>query len=675
MSTKIRELLTSVFSKEGLLAAALPDFEERKQQSEMSFEILNTYLDNKIALIEAGTGIGKSLAYLVPAILWAAKEKEKTVISTYTIALQEQLIYKDIPFVLQILGVDLKAVLVKGMSNYLCLRKVEESFEGKALEEWARNGKEGSRCEAPFPISSESWEKIGASADTCNSVECPHYKECFFFKARRQAQQAQIIVVNHHLLCADLAVKSRNPEQGILPPYERLVLDEAHHFEDVAMEMLCTRIDRLCFFRLFSRLFSDFCLHRFQGDGALRQRLEIDLPAQREIVAKKIAEAFDKVEKILFINNAFEKKIRIHPKVLKEIKPFFEDVLSLLRSFATTLFSLQSDLEPVREFISSPFAELQMTRRNLQDLIDKLEDFFTETEELQKIKWFERPGGFLVSVSLDISSFLHENLFSKIFSASLCSATLATSGKFAFMRRRLGIADKAEVIEQIYASPFDYEKRTLLAVPLDLPNPDEPSFVAAASKAIFKTICISRGSAFVLFTSYEMLEACYSQVLELAAQEKFYFLKQGEFSRRLLLETFKAQKHSVLFGTDSFWEGVDVAGEALSCVILVKLPFKAPNDPLMEAQKEILLKKGEDPFFHYAVPQAVIKFKQGFGRLMRKKDDYGCIVCLDKRLTTKTYGKSFLKSLPPSRLLCGSSEQIFSEMKTFYRSHRCPPPP
>lgn len=727
--TSASEILDTIFSAEGLLKKCLKNFEARKEQQEMAQVILEAYEKNHHSLIEAGTGIGKSLAYLVPAVFWALKHQEKTVISTHTIALQEQLIRKDIPFLLKIMDADLQAVLVKGMSNYLCLRKLdelkeqlpiytkEEQQELETIEAWATAAGEGCRSELAKPVSGSTWEKVGAEAENCTYNRCPHYKRCFFFRARREAAEAQILVVNHHLLCADLAIKQMKDakvEGTVLPQYKRAVLDEAHHFEEVALESLSLRIDRVGLIRLLGKLYSDHQPLRSRLNllrqslsyaprhlpqkeiASITQRVEMDLPAEKRNLVEKIEATFDALQEFcsmqlteLSQQELREQKWRLKENIFKDpllqqnIKPIFRELSESLYRFAASLKGLVKDLEALKdaqfqESLAGHCAEIQSTSGRLEEMASAIGRFFEEDVNPHRVRWIEssllpgRANMILVDANLDVSSYLKEAFFNRLSTASLCSATLSTNGHFQFVRQRLGLSDETErtISERVFYSPFDYKNRALLVIPNDLPLPTDPGFTASAAEAAFQAILASRGNAFVLFTSYDMLIAAYNLLLPRAKEHGLTLLRQGESARHALIDKFKSKEGSVLFGTDSFWEGVDVAGEALRCVILVKLPFRVPSDPLVQAQTEALVKQGKDPFFDYTVPQAVVKFKQGFGRLIRSKQDRGCIVCLDKRLTTKSYGKAFLKSLPSCRMVVLESDKAFEEMRDFYKKTR-----
>ncbi len=700
------KLLELIFAKDGLLSRTLKNFEERVGQKEMAVSILEAYQHDKIALIEAGTGTGKSLAYLVPAVYWALKHQEKTVITTHTIALQEQLLHKDIPFLLKTMDVDLSACLVKGMSNYLCLRKLqelqdqpllfsmEESKEGQALEQWAEKTTEGSRSDVSFSVSSATWEKVAAERESCNRQQCPHYKECFFFKARKQAEDSQLLIVNHHLLLADLEKRRRNPgQESILPPYHRLIIDEAHHLEDIALESFAERFERITFLRLLSKLHSEahpersrLTLLRAEIAGlspTLLQKIEIDLPAQKRVCQTQSEETFATLTHFFeTLALSKESRRRITESIFELTfwkEHIVKAVILLAEEIERLSLGLNGVLSDLEAFEGTPLYEkLLLHRIEMQAIADRLElsasflTQFTQDEPKDKrVRWFEVNGNnvILVDAALDISQFLNEHLFSQQRTAILCSATMATARSFKFIKQRLGLTEQEHKLQEgIFDSPFNYQERTLFVVPTDLSLPSSPDFVSECAQTMAEAIAISQGSVFLLFTSYDMLQSCYRALSATDLPHRYPFLKQGDLPRHLLLEQFKRREGNVLFATDSFWEGVDVPGEALRCVIIAKLPFSVPSDPLYEAYAQSLEKEGLDPFFDYSVPNAVIKFKQGFGRLMRKNDDRGCVLCLDHRIVKKNYGKHFLQSLPDCRTCFGPKQQAFTEMKKFYQT-------
>lgn len=667
-------------------------FEARSCQQEMAGQIVQAYLKSQIALVEAGTGTGKSLAYLIPAILWAIKTKERTVISTHTIALQEQLLLKDIPLLLKVLNVDLKAVIVKGMGNYLCLKRLEEvsdldlpsDLPLDRIKDWSEKTKEGSYSSLPFFLPVANWEKVNADSHSCSHIHCPHYKECFVFRARRHAEDAHLIVANHHMLLADLAARERSQgkeEKSLIPSYSRVVVDEAHHLEDVALSALSCKFDRLWLVRLLGRLHSE--THPERGrfymiremikepQSSLIPRLLIDLPASKNGLVELIAQAFAVLE--AFCQKTFgEKEARWrlrqehleHPLLLQEVIPQFQQLVKALEKFIQSLQSLKTDIDQISMDQSTI---VQGIAAKLDEYRLGLEKFFENDDQLTRVRWVEvNTSGSnltLVDARLDVSQFLREKFFSTVATASLCSATLSCAGGFKHLRQALGINEEFAVTENIYHSPFDYATQSLLAIPTDLPDPAESTFIQNAIATIEQALEISQGGAFILFTSYEMLHMVHQALHPFALEKGLLFLKQGDGSRQMLVEQFKKEKRCVLFGTDSFWEGIDIAGNALRLVIITKLPFRVPSDPLVQAVSELLDKSGKNAFMDYQVPQAVLKFKQGFGRLIRTKEDKGAILCLDKRLSTKFYGKLFIKSLPECKIVTGTSNEVLEAMK------------
>lgn len=708
------KLLDIIFSQDGLLGRFLDAFEPRPGQKEMAQGILSAYEEDKIALIEAGTGIGKSLAYLVPAVYWALKHQEKSVISTHTIALQEQLIRKDIPFLLKTMDVDLKAVLVKGMGNYLCLRKLselrqqpllfslDESQQVQNIEQWSERTSEGSRSEIKFPISSGTWEKVACEADNCSHVQCPFYKHCFFFKARKEAEDAQILVVNHHLLMADINAKIRQDgaqEKSVIPRFERAIIDEAHHLEQVALDSFAQSSDRIGLQRLLGRIFSENHPERSrlnliradfsQAKPSLVHALDVEVPVQKKECAALIEKAF--AEMAHFLESIIaqprfgskENKWRLTQAICSleywkdPLQKTFHSLAEKLTQLSLALSALEGQLgefkgTKLEEQAQDHSLELKSLAMRLEENAANLTRFFSDEDPDKRVRWVEMTAAnvVLMDANLAVASLLYENLFAKLRTTALCSATLTTNRAFSYLKERLGIhLEKEEnVSEQIFDSPFDYAQRTLLAIPSDLPGPSDPQFLPQILEPIKQTIQVSKGNAFILFTSYEMLQWTHEKLSNDATLSKYTLLKQGDLSRHVLLEEFKQTPGSVLFATNSFWEGVDVPGEALRCVVIVKLPFIVPSEPIYQACSEALEREGKDPFNDYAVPQAVIRFKQGFGRLMRKKNDRGCIVCLDHRLVKKNYGKQFLNSLPPCKTTSGPFKKVLEEMRAHYAS-------
>lgn len=724
------EKTLKLIQDEGLLCRTSKGFEPRDQQQKMMANIINAYNHNHIALIEAGTGTGKSLAYLIPALIWAAKCQERTVISTHTITLQEQLIQKDIPHLLETLNLKLKVVLVKGMHQYLCLRKLEDAHaemvffpteehkEIEKIEAWRKTASEGSKSELPFTPSPSVWERVGAESEACTHHQCPHYQQCYFYKARRQAQDAQILVSNHHLLFSDLMKRAETlnySETALLPPYKRMILDEAHHIEDIATEYFASRLSRLDLMRVIARLAADKHsatqgklpilkekIHAVFQKGAPQEitkiinRLTIDLPAMRHVLNERIHHTFERLASFIDkikkpfpqddIASPTEQKLRLleehlsHIHWKEEVLPHAEKLTEILKQYRQVINSLEIDLKLIdhdrlHEQTKNIRIDIQALASRLEGAIHLLTTFFTQWKEPSKVRWMEsQPLKTLLNVQLidadlDVSKALAESLFSKFSTIVLCSATLTTNQQFGFFKKRLGLEllNQRAITENIYDSPFDYRKQALLAVPTDLPPPNHPDFNEIAYENIWKAIQASHGQAFVLFTSYTMMQKCHEILGARLETHHYPLLKQGDENRQTLLEKFKKTKRAVLFGTDSFWEGVDVVGDALRCVIIVKLPFKVPSEPIIQARTEAILERGGDPFFEFAVPNAIVKFKQGFGRLIRHKWDRGCIICLDTRLVMKGYGKLFLNSLPPCEKVFMNSDHLFPKISDFYR--------
>lgn len=724
--------ILKLLDSDGLLTRLIKGFESRPQQREMMANIIDAYNYDRITLIEAGTGTGKSLAYLIPALIWASRFKERTLISTNTINLQEQLVQKDIPRLLQVLNLDLKAALVKGMNNYVCLRKLDDaqiearlypSAENEEIENivlWSRRTVEGSRSCLTFLPSMSAWEKVSAESEACSHNQCPYYQQCFFFKARRQAQDAQILVSNHHMLLADLAKRGDSgnyDETCLIPAYKRVIVDEAHHLEELATEHFADRMHRLELNRILGRLASDkqgankgklpMLKDKIQSlsqkvpsceISPILHRLTIELPALRHRLIDETNRAFDALTSFVLDINAPvdrqneedqpEKKLRLldehheHPKWVDEVIPGINHLIGTLREYRYCMVSLEAQMKAVdserfHEQTKSMRLDIQALGIRLESAIGMLNQFIIKISSQTRVRWIETQrlktliNVHLIDADLDVSQALIDFLFSKFPTIVLCSATLTTNNRFDFIRHRLGLTKETlpdrHTSEHIYHSPFNYKQQVLLAVPVDMPAPSHRDFNMAAFENIWKAIEASRGQAFVLFTSYSMLQQCAQMLAERIEKNRYHLFKQGDDNRQTLLNKFKTTGRSILFGTDSFWEGVDVAGDALRCVIIVKLPFKVPSEPIIQARTEAIIKKGGDPFIDYSVPHAVVKFKQGFGRLVRNQWDRGCIICLDTRLVTKRYGEYFLNSLPSCEKAFMRGELLWPKMVEFYR--------
>ena len=701
----------------GPIQHKLKYFEERDSQKRMLANLIDAFNKNAIALIEAGTGTGKSMAYLIPAILAATIWKERVVLSTHTISLQEQLLEKDLPLLMDALGVTLKAVLVKGMGNYVCLRKWDDiEFDKNFLspedqetlahmENLSCHQGIGSKADFPFTPPYALWDMVKAEYETCNGTDCPHYQQCYYVQARKNAQDAQILIVNHHLLLADLIGKGSedSTKNGILPQYNRLIIDEAHNLEDIATEYFANKVSRLELLKILSKI-SFEKLGKSQGKLSLikeklsrantmgpnmMNRFNLEIPALKREVVKEITDTFFLLDQFQKSQSQSEEcKVRLRDHHYKSenwiiIGKKLKDLHNILQRYSQELLRIEDSInelddEKIKESTKGPIHDLKNMAKRLGQEADLIHTFASAASLQESIRWLESTltkSGLNIScidAQTDISKLLLKYLFIPFDTVALLSATLTTRGSFDYIKSQMGLTDtKRTLIEASYESPFNFEKQALLLVPMDVPNPSSPDFLSHAETLIEEALLASRGNAFILFTSYGMLKKCYERLYNRLVAHRFYPLKQGNESRGDLLNRFIRKDRSVLFGTDSFWEGVDVVGEALRLVIIAKLPFKVPTDPLIEAKSESIEAQGNDPFTHLFLPKAAIKFKQGFGRLIRNKKDRGCIVCLDKRLVTKSYGQYLLKSLPkcplhvlPSAHLKGAMEEFYK--KTYY---------
>lgn len=678
--------MEALFGEQGPLAKAFAGYQYRAAQVEMASQVEEVLREGGIGLIEAGTGIGKSMAYLAAAI----RSGQTTVVSTHTISLQQQLIDKDIPRLAEALGVEIKAALMKGMSNYLCLRRLGDAMairralgaeEREGIEEvasWSEQNSQGSLSDLPTYPSRLVRERIRMEGDGCNRTLCPHYKQCLFFAARRESSEADILVVNHHLLLADLALRVEG--EAILPDYDQLIIDEAHHLEEVATQIFAERVSERDLDRIYGRLQSegrlrtgrlDLIVDKVRGrDGGskIEQKIEISIPAEKREASQALARLFLTLRSHFGTDRLrlLEKQLEL-PIWKEEVQLRAEESEESLSRLAQSLRGVCGDLESMQEDerLRSLRFDVEVLAGRLERMAERIYRFAFDPIDPAKVRWIEQQQ--LYTAQLDISELLERHLFATTHATVLSSATLATHRSFAFCRERLGIdPEHHRVVEAIHHSPFDYEQQSVLLLPSDLVPPDHPDYPRQATERIFDAIEKSGGNTFVLFTSYRMLQSCKQGLKESLDSGGYTLFCQGESERHHLLDQFRHTPKAVLFGTDSFWEGVDVAGDALRCVVLTKLPFRVPTEPIVEAQMDRILAKGGRPFVDYTLPQAIMKFKQGFGRLIRGHSDRGCIVCLDSRLIHKPYGRAFLGSLPPTPIVHGNREEILVHMERFY---------
>lgn len=667
--------LDTVFSENGPLAKSFATYEKRSSQEEMAEQVMQTFSEHQISLIEAGTGTGKSFAYLLPALHYAVKERRPIIVSTHTIALQEQLAFRDLPFLLKALDLDLNVVLVKGMGNYLCLKRYEEEPSTSSifaasdrqmnrLNRWVKQTQEGSFSDISFSLDSSLWNRVNAESEQCTHAQCPHYKKCFFFRAREEVEKAHILIVNHHLLFADLLARSREEERTILPDSDHLIIDEAHHLTTTARHCLSRELDRKKIFPLLSSIISEkkengilVSLRESLSHPGLLSQVETDIPTLKHELALSFQTAFSTLDQFVGKHLPYTDKKLLTKTELnlsfwkKEIIPAFTECKDHLAQLIKNLACLSEDIKHLidreEKKAKASCVQLDQLCRRLEEIEETIDLFLSDTPSDTEVLSVEKnPQAKLLSVPLSLSSFLQEQLFERFSSLTLCSASLATAKSFSYLRHELGLTESTRVEEKIYPSPFDYQNNVYFALPSDLPSPEEPSFLSESVEQIAEAIRLTKGGAFILFTSYHMLHQAHEILDPIFEDSEITLLKQGNTSRTKLLEQFQETPHSVLLGTDSFWEGVDVPGEELRLVIITKLPFPVPSEPLFEAQSTQYRKEGKNPFMSLAVPQTSLKLKQGFGRLIRSQSDRGIVLLLDKRIQTKSYGANLLSSLP-----------------------------
>ncbi len=713
----------------GLISQRLQGFEDRPEQLRMAFAATDALNQHRIALIEAGTGTGKSLAYLVPSILWALGNKERLVVSTNTINLQEQLTRKDLPFLKRATNLDFEVVLVKGRSNYLCLRRLESASaepglfdtehvgELSALRDWAGQTKDGSREDLSFIPHSTLWEEVCCEADQCSRSRCPHFNVCFFHQSRRRAARADILVVNHSLLLADLALRRQTDNfsaLAVLPPFSRLVIDEAHHLEEVATRYFSTQVTRFAYARTLNRL-----RHPRKPQRGLLPRLLVQLGKsladdqdklyhqlheQIETLLGRRQQLFDRAVADLEdcgIDLAKEvgREIRTGEEIRQRLIPAFiatdawAKAVGQLRSLARTtdeyaealqtlLKTLGKLTDEAAEETRSLATDLAGIKVRLQTIAEHILAFVSN--DANACAWFEivrgrigRSEGIitrLCTAPLVVAPLLRETLMERMQTVILTSATLTIAERFNYLRHRIGLdeIEPTRVTELLLASPFDFNKQALLAIPTDIPEPGAPGFTEAVRDITEQALLAADGRSFVLFTAYSLLRRIHAELSPTLAARGYQVLRQGEATRHSLLQKFSQDQTSILFATDSFWEGVDVPGRSLEQVIIARLPFKVPTEPVLEARAEAIAKAGGDPFMEYTVPQAVIRFRQGFGRLIRQKTDRGVVLILDSRVVRRGYGRLFLHSLPDVPVKTLPQEELMQELKAFFQAARHP---
>lgn len=658
MATSTSLTLREIFSPGGLIAQHLDGYEFREEQLQMAHEVSRALTSSDHLIVEAGTGVGKSFAYLIPAISHALRSEQKVVISTNTISLQEQLVTKDIPFLQRVLPRDFNILLAKGRRNYLSRRRLknllnyerglfdtyEEVEQLAAIEEWAEQSVDGSRADLPLQPHAQVWDKVASDRDNCLGRNCETYDTCFYFKVRREMHNADLLIINHHLLFSDLAIRQASDStMGILPDYDYLIIDEAHHLEATATSHASINFNNTRVKWLLDSLYNE------RSDDGLARRFN-----SSELEAQTI--------------EAREQTNKLFNSILEEIKGLEES------GYGTTLTHRIHEGDFIENVLDAPLAAIEKTLKGLQDqapteddeqeiiahqrhcerLRDEL-DMLIRQNDPNYVYWIEistrnhPPRIVLNATPANVNQMLQEYLFREKSSVIMTSATLSTNRNFAYFKARVGINDCRELLVH---SPFNFKEQVQLHIPKDMPDPRSREFTSSVIDKIRHYLRLTHGKAFVLFTSYKMMDEVYDAIAPDLEEIGITAFKQGgDLSRTDMLEAFREDTDSVLFGTASFWEGVDVRGAALSNVIITRLPFEVPTHPVMEARVKQIKESGGDEFSEFSLPEAILRLKQGFGRLIRTKNDRGIVVILDPRIQTRSYGRAFLRSLPTCEIV------------------------
>jgi len=692
--------ISGLLDETGPLASFSGTYEVRPAQLALAAAIARAFNDDGIGVFEAGTGVGKSFAYLLPAMVWALDNKDRVIISTQTINLQQQLIEKDIPVAQSIIGRPVKAVLMKGRQNYVCRRRLAEALQERDLfddeegelariAEWVGTTDDGSRSDLSFMPKESVWSRINSESDACMGMRCSFHEKCFVMAVRREAASASILVVNHHLLFADLEARMMGAgydDTAVLPPFHHIIFDEAHAIEAAATSFFSEYFTR---FRLNKQLSIFYRVRRSSIGGHLVE-LERLSSAGGEVQSclatiQDVKATFAELEDVALLLMGGESSWRLSARTASSSGAVLEKMGALRAKLAELAGLVRNILEGIaEEDQDNPVVwESKFALRRLE-FIGMLCLHFNEwSERPESVFWLEknrltprsgRSSGKegvwyprFVQTPLSIAQMMKEGVFEPFKTVVCTSATLRIAQSFDYWMKRTGVdqIEEERVLSGAFESPFPYKKNVLLAIPDSGPLPDEEGFQEYVTNSVVSLLQASGGHSLVLFTSYELLRAACDLARSVLSPLGMNILKQGDDDRSRLLEVFREDEASVLFATDSFWEGVDAPGDALLHVIIAKLPFRVPNDPVLSARSEAIELRGGNPFMELSLPDAVMRFRQGFGRLMRRKTDRGVVTVLDRRVVTKRYGRLFLDSLPETQQCHAPLPEILLRIERF----------
>ncbi|MFZ8073589.1 ATP-dependent DNA helicase [Fusobacterium watanabei] len=684
--------IKNYFSKDGILAKEIKGFEYRQEQEEMAQYIQEAINEDRKIIVEAGTGTGKTLAYLIPAIKWAVANKKKVIIATNTINLQEQLLLKDIPLAKSIIKDEFFYVLVKGRNNYVCKRLFNELALGKNIDietfsieareqieyilKWGNKTKTGDKAELPFEVYPDVWELVQSTTELCLGKKCPYRKECFYMKTRMEKMEADILISNHHVFFADLNVRAEtdfDSEYLILPRYDMVIFDEAHNIESVARSYFSVEVSKISFTRLLNRIYQRKNKRKKEKSALIRVEDTID--------EKDLEDS----QQYIYLLNTLKEEISILQNIgdeyFDEIRKIYETnteapIKKSLNNFEMTKSRFLENLREKKDIFQSKLIDFSNLMMSFNNVIDEEKDknpevinfnnhlkmfkayinsfkFINSFEDDNYIYWLDinskRTNVVLTATPLNIAQKLGTVLFDNLDRLVFASATIVVNGSFDYFKKSLGL-DEEDCIEAIIKSPFDYNEQMSVYIPSDIQDSENiNAFVSDASRFILNILLKTNGKAFILFTSYIMLNQIYYSISKKLKDKGFEVFLHGDKPRSQLIKEFKEAENPILFGTTSFWEGVDVQGENLSNVIITKLPFLVPTDPVVSAISKKIEENGGNSFTDFQLPEAIIKFKQGVGRLIRKKTDSGNIFILDNRILKKRYGSLFINALPSQK--------------------------